>query len=786
MSDHEWVPNRPCVPFSLYLLCACGATSQVVLALRLRMGRPWAVVAACVAAMALAARGMGSASRATAAISRVVLAAGTCGICACLASAQVGVAEGTARALERSAVSSCELEVCADASLGTRGYRARAHVWRGGARLGDVWVRSEKRYDMGTRVRAVGRFGRGTGEWRLMSERQGVCGTISVVHALEVTPASGPRTWVNERRRVALVAMEPERSDARAILAGSVCGSKDAMVRSGIDKVFAACGVAHLVAVSGGHIAIVGALVERLLGKTRLGPVVRTLVLLETTGLFVLFCGAPVSAVRSWLMCLVAFGSRVAGRRGHSLSAVCAVALGMVMVDPAVTGQVGFVLSVASVVWLCLLSPYFGYALRQVVARPRLPARVPRPVRHTVDAGVDFVRDTLSACLVAQFATAAITCSMFSQLSLVAPLANLVLALPFTVMVGAGMAVACLGGTPLAAVPLVPCDVAGTAVSWLLGWMSRLPYACVAVSCDIAVAGMVTIGVTAAILVWWPTVRRGPMLAVTGSLAAVSLCLLLRWRFFSPARVCVLDVGQGDAILVQQGVSAVLVDAGPDQAAAAELARLHVMHIDAVVVTHMHDDHFGGVGDVLGEVPCDAVFVARGVRGNIPDEFGEELERHGKEDVREVGLGDELEVGDFRLRVVWPEEPVDGSENADSIELALTYDDGSRTMSGLLTGDAEKDETAGAISAGRVGDVDFLKVGHHGSKVSVTQDEARELAPEVSVASAGAHNRYGHPSPECRRVLEHAGSRFLCTMDVGTVTLEPGERGVRVFTERSP
>ena len=776
------------MPFSLYLLCACGAASQVVLALQLRMGRPWAVVAACVAAMALAARRMGSASRATETLLRVILAAGTCGICACLASAQVGVAEGTARALERSAVSSCELEVCADASLGTRGYRARAHVWRGGTRLGDVWVRSEKRYDMGTRIRAVGRFGRGTGEWRLMSERQGVCGTISVVHALEVTPAAGPRAWVNERRRVALLAMEPDHSAARAILAGSVCGSKDAMVRAGIDKAFAACGVAHLVAVSGGHIAIVGALVERLLGKTRLGPLARTLVLLVTTGLFVLFCGAPVSAVRSWLMCLVAFGSRVAGRRGHSLSAVCAVALGMVMVmvDPAVTGQVGFVLSVASVVWLCLLSPYFGYALRQVVARPRLPARVPRPVRHAVDAGVDFVRDTLSACLVAQFATAAITCSMFSQLSLVAPLANLVLALPFAVMVGAGMAVACLGGTPLAAVPLVPCDVAGTAVSWLLGWMSRLPYACVAVSCDMAVAGMVTIGVTAAILVWWPTVRRGPVLAVTGSLAAVSLCLLLRWRFFSPARVCVLDVGQGDAILVQQGASAVLVDAGPDQAAAAELARLHVMHIDAVVVTHMHDDHFGGVGAVLGEVPCDAVFVARGVRGNIPDEFEEELERRGKEDVNEVGLGDELDVGDFRLRVVWPEEPVDGSENADSIELALTYDDGSRTMSGLLTGDAEKDETAGAILAGRVGDVDFLKVGHHGSKVSVTQDEAHELAPEVSVASAGAHNRYGHPSPECRRVLERAGSRFLCTMDVGTVTLEPGERGVRVFTERSP
>ena len=452
------------------------------------------------------------------------------------------------------------------------------------------------------------------------------------------------------------------------------------------------------------------------------------------------------------------------------------------MVNPAVTGQVGFVLSVASVVWLCLLSPYFGYALHQVVARPRLPARVPRPVRHAVDAGVDFVRDTLSACLLAQFATAAITCSMFSQLSLVAPLANLVLALPFTVMVGAGMAVACLGGTPLAVVPLVPCDVAGTAVSWLLGWMSRLPYACVAVSCDMAVAGMVTIGVTAAILVWWPTVRRGPVLAVTGSLAAVSLCLLLRWRFFSPARICVLDVGQGDAILVQQGASAVLVDAGPDQAAAAELARLHVMHIDAVVVTHMHDDHFGGVGDVLGEVPCDSVFVARGVSGNIPDEFGEELERHGKEDVREVGLGDELEVGDFRLRVVWPQEAVDGSENADSIELALTYDDGSRTMSGLLTGDAESDVLAQIVD--EIGDIDVLKVGHHGSRVSITEGEAASLRAEVAVASAGEGNSYGHPTPECMEVLETSGSWFLCTKDHGDVTVTPGASGVGIALER--
>lgn len=103
---------------------------------------------------------------------------------------------------------------------------------------------------------------------------------------------------------------------------------------------------------------------------------------------------------------------------------------------------------------------------------------------------------------------------------------------------------------------------------------------------------------------------------------------------------------------------------------------------------------------------------------------------------------------------------------------------------GLLTGDAERDETGRAIEAGRVGDVDFLKVGHHGSRVSLTPGEARALDAEVSVASAGENNRFGHPTPECVEMLESSGSTFLCTKDVGTVTIEPAAEGPRVSCER--
>ncbi|MGN0075793.1 MAG: ComEC/Rec2 family competence protein [Parafannyhessea sp.] len=783
MSDEGWVPNRPHIPFSLYLLCAGFAMCQVALyagvaippGVRVPMAAT-ALLVPCVIAMGRDGTGV---------TLRACAVASVCALCACAASGLVETMDATASVLGRTAVSSCELRVESDPSLGKRGYRARAAVWRAGRRLGDVWVTSERRFGTGWRLRAVGRFSRGKGEWRAFARRQGVCGTVNVVHVIEARPPTGLRAAIDRLRSHVLDEMGPKSSPARAILAGSVCGDKDALRELGLEDVFAICGVAHLVAVSGGHIAIASAIVGRLLGRGTLAPVWRVTILMVATGAFVVFCGAPVSAVRSWLMCGVAFGSRLAGRRAHSLSGVCAVALGMVALDPGVTGQLGFTLSVVSVVGLCILSPYMGYVLRVAFPTPRLPRRVPPRVRSRVESAYGSSRDVVAACLVAQLVTGPITCSTFGTLSLVAPLANLLLAPLFTLLVGAGMAYACLGGTQPVATPfLLACDVAGGLVARLLGWMAGLPLASVAVSLDLAPACAITAALVAALLVAWPRLRRGPMLAVLGTAALLAACLLLRWRAFSPARVCVLDVGQGDAILVQDGAAAVLVDTGPDDSCAKELGRLHVTHLDAVLITHLHDDHYGGLSSLRGNVACDRVIFAEGVSRGMPVEVRKAVRDLAGGRTSEVGLGDTVRVGRFRLRVVWPEGPVDGMENEDSVELALEFDDGGRRMSGLLTGDAEEDQTGEAIRRGRVGDVDFLKVGHHGSRVSIDAVEAGRLDPEVSVASAGRGNKYGHPSPECVKVLRGCGSRFLCTMDVGTVTLEPGEKGVRVSVER--
>ncbi len=432
MSDGGWIPNRPHIPFSLYLLCAGFATCQAVLSLGMRIGAKWRVLlvgAALLAPCALAVRR----DRGGVAL-RGCAVASVCLLCACAASGLVGTMDATAAVLGRVAVSSCELRVESDPSLGKRGYRARAGVWRDGEHLGDVWVTSERRFGTGWRLRAVGRFSRGKGEWRAFARRQGVCGTVNVVRD-EARPPTGLRAAIEGVRSHVLKGMAPRSSPARAILAGVSVATGTPCRSLGWTTSSRFAGGAPRRGVRR-DIAIASAIVGRLLGKSRLVPAWRIAILVAVTGLFVVFCGAPVSAVRSWLMCGVAFGSRLAGRRAHSLGRVRGRA-GNAGARPGVTGQLGFTLSVVSVVGLCILSLH-GLRAEVAFPTPRLPRGLPARVRSRVESTYGSSRDVVAACLVAQLVTGPITCSTFGTLSLVAPLANLLLAPLFSLLVGAG------------------------------------------------------------------------------------------------------------------------------------------------------------------------------------------------------------------------------------------------------------------------------------------------------------------------------------------------------------
>ena len=309
----------------------------------------------------------------------------------------------------------------------------------------------------------------------------------------------------------------------------------------------------------------------------------------------------------------------------------------------------------------------------------------------------------------------------------------------------------------------------------LLRVLAGLPLACVPVSVEEGPALLALAVLLALLLLWWPRASRRVVGAALAVLLSCALVWVGRWRLLAPARVVVLDVGQGDAILVTDGPAAVLVDTGPGDAVVEALARANVFHLDAVVLTHLHADHAGGLDDVLAAVPVGRVLVP---------EATDLSELPGGCAVEEVGYGDALGVGRFSLEVISPVEPAGGEGNEGSLELLLSFDDGARTLTGLLAADAEVEETSAAVERGDVGDVDFLKVGHHGSEASLDAATAAALAPEVSVASAGEGNSYGHPDPACVEVLEGSGSVFLCTIWAGDVTVEPGAQGPVVSCQK--
>ncbi len=773
-------PERPYIPESLHLLAVTICVDRLVL-----WFIPWMEVPPEAVAAALVALGLLSLA---CALRKHVLPAALAA-CAALAlissSAQVARVMDEKALVEGNAASHFTFEIASDASKGTYGYRCRAHALLDGQRAADVWLSCPQELYRGERISCIGRTKELSDDsYGRSSFGQGVAATVNVVRITDREEPQGAMSLISGVRRQVLASFLEDSGAERAITIGSVCGYATPLQERGIDEAFAACGVSHLVAVSGGHLAVIASGLAVVLGATRMKPRSRILLAGVLTWLFVLFCGMPVSAVRSWLMSMVATGAQLSGRRSHALSSVCCVAALMAWADPAVTCDVGYLLSVYAVAGLCIFSPYVGYALE--VLLPHLPwihAVPPKAMRWLLREERE-LEALLAATLSAQLVTSALVLEVFGTFSFVAPLANILLTLPFSVLICAGMLAAiALPLAPVRICALSVADAAGRIVLALVYGLCRLPYASLKLPKASAAGEVLSLALLALWVLLWPHLDRkmvrGSALAAAGALC----CLLFSWRFLAPARMVVLDVGQGDAILIQEGGSCVLVDCGKEGTLVAPLLREHVLHIDAVVLTHLHDDHVGGLSDLEGIASVGRVLVAEGVKGHMPDSLAKTVKELTGSDAQEISEGTTMQAGGFSFRVVWPKAEVSGEENGDSVEMVLSYAKDGRAMRVLLTGDGEQDELRHIVD--EVGKIDVLKVGHHGSEVSIDAGEAQKLSPELSIASAGEGNEYGHPRQECIDTLTAAGSQFLCTKDVGSVTVEPGRGGCAVYTERA-
>lgn len=773
-------PNRPYVP-PMFV----GMVGLVVCDVLVLRGVADIAVAACAAlvclliGLVLLRSGHVRASHVVIALAAGVFVAGIWSSVA-LARLDAAVSE-----LASTPVSQCSIVVEGDASESEGSWTVRARVLLPQGGEARVWLTSPESVARGETLRVIGRFAaNGDDEWGVSSRSQGIAGRVKAVRIVEREPASGVVGALASLREQMVLTIAPESGDGQALLAGVVAGDRRQLKASGVSDVFSSAGLSHLIAVSGAHLAVVAALVDGVLLVTGVSRGARSGCSLLLSGLFVMACGCPMSALRSWAMLVATTLGRGTGRRGHAPSGLALAGIVMCLSDPFCATDLGFQLSALSVAALSLLSRYVGSVL-DALAPPRSyrdMRLVPRSLRPSASKVRRYVRASLVASLTCQMATWALVVTTFGRLSLVAPLASVIVGPLLSPLVLAGL-LACL----LAFVPLIG-DVAMAAAAALSSGvvgiarlLASVPFASIPVVAPPWLL-LLSLGMGVLLLVWWPSPSHCLLRRGAAALAVLLVGAFLRLYVLVPPSVIVLDVGQGDAILVRDGPHALLVDTGPSGAIAEALARQHALWLDGIVLSHLHDDHVGGVGDLAGLVPTGSLYVGDGVSGELDGDLGDEARLLVGNGASELRAGDELRLGGFTLACLWPKDATSGSENEDSVCLLLTYGEGEGALKMLLTGDAESDVLAQILD--EVGDIDVLKVGHHGSRVSITEGEAASLRAEVAVASAGEGNSYGHPTPECVEVLENSGSWFLCTKDHGDVTVTPGSSGVGVTLER--
>jgi competence protein ComEC len=479
----------------------------------------------------------------------------------------------------------------------------------------------------------------------------------------------------------------------------------------------------------------------------------------------------------------------LAGRRSSRLYLLLLAAIITLAVDPRLAADVGWQLSFAAVLGIILLAP----SLRAAI------------VARSGGGGIAAaLADASAMTIAASLATAPLIAFHFEAVSTTTLLANL-LALPaIGPAMWLGMLAAAAGQVPGFPVELLNAVNAPLLafVAQVAAWCGRPAWAYPQVSIDGLglVASYLALAIAALAVRYLlrrrrlgrlrrpagprPRRRLGPAPVAAALFAALCLAWGLPTRGSAGAaappdqglRVSVLDVGQGDAILLQQPrAPAVLVDGGPPGGGLlAELRAAGVDRLGAVLVTHDQADHAGGVSELFGAIPIGQIIY--GILGRRTLAGARAVGTR----TRRIGAGSVLRSGRLRLEVLWPPPellsgPPGGAEDANRLSVVALAR--WREFSMLLSGDAEAEATP--LDPGPI---DVLKVAHHGSEDAGLSTLLDRANPALAVISAGEGNPFGHPAPATLATLASRGIPALRTDRDGRIVLEVrrGHFGVEV------
>jgi len=616
-------------------------------------------------------------------------------------------------------------------------------------------------------------------------------GAVAVVQGRMVDvkpPLSGRSLWPRFQRSASLVSedtlilIQQNLPASEAALLQALLLGKASELTPERRTAYRRTGLIHLFSVSGLHTTIIGGLIAWMLALMGLGPLLRLLVLAAALAFFAAMVGMNTPVIRAAIMLLLFEGRHLLQRGSEPVAVLGTIATGFVLWAPETLWQLDFQLSFLCLFALAVASPWVEQ-IEQTDWMGNLnviPAFLARTATQIIVASIAI-----------QLLIAPIQLARFGEVSLIAPVANLLI-LPIADIV---LKIAVLA---IMLAPAIPPVSSGTltilelplhAIGQIAEFLASLPFA--------AMGGKLwpqwLSGVFFLVILCGPWMRRSkdshPARFPTWWLAHATIVLLLLLggpllprRPAQQLDVHFLDVGQGDAILLHlPDGQAGLIDAGPEGAGfwlPSMLRARGISELEFAIATHADSDHIGGFADLLRAVPVRHFFIGGGLTGSeLTDEINQELLARNLTPTP-LRRGDALEFTGGRLAILHPTDSFLSAEEIGRNDSSIVARLEVHGRSILLTGDAERAAEADILAANLLEPADVLKAGHHGARDSTSDALLQAVKPDLVVFSVGRNNRFNHPAPETIARIMPTGAAIARTDRQGSVLVSISRSGV--------
>ena len=538
---------------------------------------------------------------------------------------------------------------------------------------------------------------------------------------------------------------------ARALLLGETD-----MLSYEEDVAFQRCGIRHVVAVSGLHISILFSLVYLFTGRRRF---LTMLLGIPVLVVFAAMAGFTPSVVRACVMQGLIVLSMAVDKEYDPPTALATACLVMLVFNPMTVTSVSFQLSVGCIAGMFL----FAERIRNFLLRGKCKELVKgksfkaRLIRWSVSS----VSISVSTAVI----TTPLSAMYFGTVSVFGILTNL-LTIWCVSFIFCGIMAACFLGMLWPAV--------GTAVAWVVSWamryvmfiaklISAIPFAAVYTESAYMIAWLIFVYV---LLTVFLVLKKRPWVMVGCILVSLGISVFLSWLEpkLDNVRVTVLDVGQGQCILIQSHGRYYMVDCGGDtatiaaDAAARQLLSQGVTALDGLIVTHFDKDHVGGVENLMTRIRVDNLY--------LPDVEADDPTRQKlapMENVRWVRQDTIFTDGPMEISLFTGRDLKDANETG----LGILFQ--AENCDILITGDRSIAGERALLKKADLPDLELLVVGHHGSKSSTSYDLLSETRPKTAVISVGEDNRYEMPAEETLQRLKNMGVTVWRTDLQGTL-----------------